>query len=115
MDLAEVQNRYSSTSMNEVFCRTFLADQNCTSIDEEPRRLGAGWLEWTEPEQILSRWEDVFPTYLNTRTFFVSRDGYVGLCPEIAKEGDHVVIFLGSRLPSIIRPVGNDFLLIGEA
>ncbi|KAM3064731.1 hypothetical protein ACMFMF_011776 [Clarireedia jacksonii] len=115
MDLTEVQNRYGSISMNEVFCRTFLADQKFISIDEEPRRLGASWLEWREPEQILSGWDDVFPTYLNTRTFFVSRDGYVGLCPEIAKEGDHIVIFLGSRLPSIIRPTGNDFLLIGEA
>jgi hypothetical protein len=48
---------------------------------------------------------------------FISKTGYVGLCPLKAKPGDAIAIFKGARVPYVIRKVENkqQWALIGES
>ncbi|KAL6904391.1 heterokaryon incompatibility domain-containing protein [Trichoderma evansii] len=47
--------------------------------------------------------------------FFKSSEGYYGLARSRVQPGDQVCIFLGAAVPFIIRPLGNKYLLMGEA
>jgi hypothetical protein len=47
---------------------------------------------------------------------FITGTGHVGLCPKEAQPGDSLVIFMGVRVPYVIRPHpdGQSWVLIGE-
>jgi hypothetical protein len=47
---------------------------------------------------------------------FLSRSGYVGLCPMEARPSDSIVIFLGARVPYVVRKVADSdtWSLVGE-
>ncbi|KAG7128656.1 Heterokaryon incompatibility protein 6 like [Verticillium longisporum] len=48
---------------------------------------------------------------------FVTRSGFLGMCAGGTTEGDIVVVFCGSRIPHILRPLqgGERFSFVGEA
>jgi hypothetical protein len=47
---------------------------------------------------------------------FLTKKGYVGMGPPVMMLGDQVVVFMGSRIPSVLRPGDNGtFLFTGEA
>ena len=46
---------------------------------------------------------------------FISLHGYIGLVPTHAKEGDLVVILFGAVQPFVLRRVGQQYELVGEA
>ncbi|GAP92954.1 putative heterokaryon incompatibility protein [Rosellinia necatrix] len=46
------------------------------------------------------------PTCLNP-CFFISHNGYHGLCPSTAQEGDIVVLLDGANVPYLLRPTGK--------
>ncbi|RSL80766.1 hypothetical protein CEP51_006330 [Fusarium floridanum] len=48
---------------------------------------------------------------------YLTRKGYVGMCPSHAAEGDWVVIFMGGRIPFVLRPLegSEEFTFVGEA
>ena len=49
------------------------------------------------------------------RAFFISRTGFMGLAPKAALPDDEIVLFLGARIPFVIRRSGNrNWNLIGE-
>jgi hypothetical protein len=45
---------------------------------------------------------------------FRTQQGYIGLGPFILRPGDVVCVFYGSRVPFILRPVGDRFQFLGE-
>lgn len=47
------------------------------------------------------------------RKYFRSRTGYIGLVPDATQEGDKICVFFGGDTPSVIRPSGDKYLLIG--
>lgn len=47
--------------------------------------------------------------------FFKSSKGYYGLARSQVLPGDQICILFGADVPFIIRPLGNEYLLIGEA
>lgn len=54
--------------------------------------------------------------YLYFRRPFISGKGFVGLAPESVEVGDIVCVFLGGKLPYILRErADGKFRLIGEA
>jgi hypothetical protein len=48
---------------------------------------------------------------------FISKSGYVGLCPLETQSGDQIAVFMGARVPYIIRKKENEprWILIGES
>jgi len=48
------------------------------------------------------------------RRLFVTKDGYMGTAPIGAQKGDRICVLLGCNVPLIIRPEGDDFLIIGD-
>lgn len=54
---------------------------------------------------------------LNTyhRTFFTTRDGYMGIGPRWSELGDHFALIAGLRTPFIVRRTGPNYRLIGPA
>lgn len=50
---------------------------------------------------------------MNGRKYFMSANGYIGLVPEAAQEGDMICIFMGGMTPFVIRPAGGNYKLIG--
>ena len=56
-----------------------------------------------------------FKFAMKERIFFITRDGYIGLAPEAAQEGDVVCVVLGGEVPYVIRPKKNGhYLFVGE-
>ena len=49
------------------------------------------------------------------RRFYRSHKGFMGLAPNIAKEGDKICLILGCCTPLIIRGGGPNFSLVGES
>jgi hypothetical protein len=45
---------------------------------------------------------------------FRTQQGYIGLGPHIARHGDIVCVLLGAHVPFILRPVGDQYQLLGE-
>jgi hypothetical protein len=49
------------------------------------------------------------------RRFFTTKNGYMGLCPSLARIDDQIVILLGGRTPFILRKTKkNRYRFIGE-
>ena len=55
--------------------------------------------------------------FLNSyhKTFFTTRDGYMGTCPRWTGPGDCVVLIAGLDVPFVVRRIGQCFRLIGPA
>lgn len=85
------------------------------------------WLDNSEGEaqweQLLKRGPSEPSALYRTRALemvdkrpYLSHQGYVGMGPLITQSEDVIAIFLGARLPYILRPQGGDrYLLLGEA
>jgi hypothetical protein len=54
---------------------------------------------------------------ISSRSFFVTKRGYIGIGPDTMKHGDTVCTLFGSTVPFILRPVkgSEKFRLIGES
>lgn len=48
------------------------------------------------------------------RRVYRTRDGWLGLGPEATRPGDQVCVLLGGRVPFVLRPAQNGWLLVGE-
>ncbi|KAF8847706.1 HET-domain-containing protein [Acephala macrosclerotiorum] len=48
------------------------------------------------------------------RSFFLTKEGYMGLVPPGTKENDLLCILSGCELPLVIRPLAGQYLLIGS-
>ena len=55
--------------------------------------------------------------------FCITKDGYMGLVPDVATPGDIIAVFLGGVVPFVLRPISGDegdnkwekrYLLVGE-
>lgn len=49
------------------------------------------------------------------RTFFTTRDGYMGVGPRSARPTDRIALIAGLQLPFIVRKAGQNYNLIGPA
>ena len=47
-----------------------------------------------------------------SRSFFITKDGYLGLEPPGARSSDTICVLLGCELPLMIRRVSDQFLLV---
>jgi hypothetical protein len=54
-----------------------------------------------------------FETLAKTSAFFVSEQGFMGTGPKGVLPGDVVCVLLGSDLPIILRPCGNEYGVVG--
>ncbi|MCJ1245757.1 hypothetical protein MMC30_002961 [Trapelia coarctata] len=52
---------------------------------------------------------------LKVHDFFVSEKKYIGLCPCGTAVGDPICIIFGSEVPLVLRPKGDEYLLVGGA
>jgi len=50
-------------------------------------------------------------------TFFITKDGYLGIGPEATQPGDQIVVLDGARSPFLLRPLVNslDYALLGDS
>ena len=48
------------------------------------------------------------------RRLITTKRGYLGLVNDGTRPGDQVCIFLGCRMPVMLRPMGEHFLFLGE-
>ena len=100
---------------NERFWRTVLADQK-RPLFEYAQRLGEPSFDLSNTASMLEHLSGAGLMHLKGRTFFLSSNDLIGLCPRLAQPGDHVVLLRGGRLPFILRPVMEQrYRLIGEA
>jgi hypothetical protein len=53
--------------------------------------------------------------YALGRRFFITRNGYFGLGPQAAREGDHVIILPGVDVPFVLRKSSTTHRVVGEA
>jgi hypothetical protein len=108
-------NTSSSQELNEIFWRTVLADQERRPFGHA-QRLGEIRFESWDIDSLLKNLRDAEFSHLQARTFFISLEGLVGLCPWHTQPGDRIVLLRGGRLPFILRNVySGHYRLIGEA
>lgn len=53
--------------------------------------------------------------YALGRRFFVSEEGYFGIAPPNAREGDQVALFHGGETPFILREMDTTFQVVGQS
>jgi hypothetical protein len=118
MAVTAIANAYGNTStqeLNEIFWRTVLADQERRPFGHA-QRLGEIRFENSDINSLLKDLRDAEFSYLQARTFFISLEGLVGLCPWHTQPGDRIVLLRGGRLPFILRNMySGRYRLIGEA
>jgi len=54
-------------------------------------------------------------TVATQRRMIRTKDGLVGLVPELARKGDFVCLFKGGMVPLVMRKVGSRWTLIGDS
>ncbi|KAK8121777.1 heterokaryon incompatibility protein-domain-containing protein [Apiospora sp. TS-2023a] len=59
-------------------------------------------------------WKKAYNNAAMNRRFALTAGGHYALCPHLVEEGDIVVVLMGQRTPFILRPRGDDYLLVGE-
>lgn len=64
--------------------------------------------------ELFSKFQRRVDTMLFRRAAIRTEDGWIGLAPDIAKEGDVVVILSGGDVPYVLRPEEDVYLLVGE-
>ena len=53
--------------------------------------------------------------YARKRSFFTTKEGYIGLAPKVTRPGDQVCILLGSSRPLVLRPTAHlQYQVVGE-
>jgi hypothetical protein len=80
----------------------------CLSLEEYRRRLLEASdveVEHGGMENIVTYFMGLSRSIFRGRCFFKTQEGFFGVCPEFAREGDVVVVALGIDLPLVLRPV----------
>jgi hypothetical protein len=80
--------------------------RSCLSLEECRRILDPGEAG-VDVEDIKDNIKARVRANLHGRVFFKTREGFFGICPESAKDGDVVVVFLGVYAPLVLRPVAH--------
>jgi hypothetical protein len=98
----------------EALVRTIVAD-----LDEDFQRVTPSKYTrfWEVNTEESTEWGlEVWALQMCTnRRLLVTTDGYVGLGPVKARQGDHVCILYGCSVPLIFREIKSGFSLVGEA
>jgi hypothetical protein len=81
---------------------SFLSQEECRRI-LNPGEAGVEVEDITN--DIKARFVRNVRANLHGRVFFKTREGFFGICPESAKDGDVVVVFPGVDAPLVLRPV----------
>jgi hypothetical protein len=81
--------------------------RSCLSLEECRRILdpGEAGVEVEGINNIKARFLGKVRAHLHGRVFFKTREGFFGICPESAKDGDLMVVFPGVYAPLALRPV----------
>jgi hypothetical protein len=102
------------SSIVEAFVRTIVAD-----LDEDFQRVTPSKYTrfWEVNTKENAEWGlEIWTLQMSTnRRLLVTNDGYIGLGPIKARQGDHVCILYGCSVPAILREINGGFSLIGEA
>jgi hypothetical protein len=110
----------SDIDILNAFWTTIFAGQ---VVDNAGKELVNNWLPDAQFD-----WESVLPTmtvldaarleltqFALGRRFFITRNGYFGLGPQAARQGDRVVVLLGVDVPLVLRRVDKTHHVVGEA
>lgn len=55
-----------------------------------------------------------FAAHYTAQSFFRAKNGYIGICPPQAMQGDEIVVLTGSRVPFVVRRFGKYVYFVGE-
>lgn len=124
--LCQVRQHPGDQHVEDLFIRTLLFDDkdvhqrdNISKQRELFRNMIHCLAESPREEIWLEHWmrfsHEGFRTAFG-RVFCITKNGYFGLVPAGARNGDQVCLFYGGPVPFIIRPLGNgNYRLIGHA
>jgi hypothetical protein len=105
------------TGMTKEMMSGFYGD--CISLEECRKTLDHIECTGTYERALLSRLAVAVRRYLAGRSFFLTEEGFFGVCPQFSKCGDRVAVMLGCDSPLVLRPIivesMNRFLVIGES
>jgi hypothetical protein len=79
-------------------------DQQCFSMLQKAAE-GGNWAQFVS---------DAFRA-CNGRKVFITKNGHLGVGPMAMRSGDITSILFTARTPFILRPVGDQYILVGEA
>ncbi|KAE8452759.1 hypothetical protein EG329_013031 [Mollisiaceae sp. DMI_Dod_QoI] len=100
--LLEYWQRFVSASMNRrvgLMGRSY--DRKIKDLDRD--------------KQVVRSWRRIFAGYCWDRRFFLGSDGRMGLAPSDAREEDLLCVPFGCPCPMILRKVGTQYVVVGEA
>lgn len=63
-----------------------------------------------------SKFSDLLIEFTHSRRFFISRKGFYGLAPNVARTADKICVFFGALVPFILRPTSEpgEYRFCGE-
>lgn len=128
-----VTTRYRrSETVDAAFWRTVISKMTSRGNLAPDEEQGAGYRFWRDNSQhfeSLSSLErlrelpgwvhfadfmDSFSQATKTRKFFITMDGYIGLCPAATQFGDVACLLYGAQVPFVLREEAEHYVLIGE-
>jgi hypothetical protein len=116
------------SSLLDAYCRTLIAGFFATDAQDEHR------LPWPASRDFISEllhsddpngpivepggsekayYESVF-YFMRERSFFTTKEGFIGLAPKAARTGDVVCVLLGCSSPLVLRPIESKYQVVGE-
>jgi SpoVK/Ycf46/Vps4 family AAA+-type ATPase len=105
----------------EAFWNTMICGRqsNGMKADYHAQRNGAwefvfGWRDDIPRDNRLTM-ASMLLTGSKMRTFFVTRQGYMGVGPNCLGKGDIVCVFLGGKVPFVLHREHSEYLLLGES
>lgn len=122
--LTQVDNKHDIPNFRDLFTDAYqhkLRDLASESKIDEVAAMKEEWqAEASNPEAMSqmpekdTKFHTKYKDMLKERSFFYSQEGYVGLGPYITQPGDLICVLFGFNVPCVLRPVKEEFLLIGE-
>lgn len=86
-----------------------------SSLVQRQSRLFSSYRHFQPPElPKVEQFHTVMVRMCRGRRFFITRDGLIGLGPELMKERDILVVLFGGKVPFILRPIEGGYRLIGD-
>lgn len=83
------------------------------SYEDEPE-LFRKWCSWLDSDaEILEMWDEIV-LYQPDRRIFTASNGKIGKGWNTIKRGDLICVILGCDVPLVLRPVGDQYELIGD-
>jgi hypothetical protein len=73
-----------------------------------------GCVLWLNDDRDVAEFHDILWAFQRGKTFFITKEGWIGTAEGTIREGDLIVLVAGLEMPLVLSPVGENYRLVGH-